>query len=282
MDNMEGTDAATQRIGVSRAQSAVDFLVTYGWALLLLALVLVVLYAYVSLPPNIAPGTCNFYSGMSCTDMVLSSNGLIMFLVNSQSFPISTPTLYASINNRNTITASCVPNFVLPGGVMSCTINALPVSTPLGTLSNGYVYLSAAYCGLATNYATTGNCITAPTLTYSGSFTAHTEPQQNPIPYASNYIIYVSAKYATLSHGTTLDPFYTQVMLGNSPVAGETVSFTINNNAFYLQPITTLTNMTGNALGYVWGGGGAGRVTVTATLGSTSGTPSNTVTITFT
>jgi hypothetical protein len=260
----------------------VDFLVTYGWALLIVSIVLVLLYTYTTLPATIVPNTCSFYSGIGCTDIVLSPNALTLYLVNLQTFPINTPNVIASINNQNTIVGACVPNFVLPGGSMACTVNALPVSIPLGMLSSGSLYLSAAYCGLVNNYAMTGNCISAPIQAYSGSFAAHSEPATSPIPYASNYVIYVSARNASQIYGTALDPIYAQVMLGNYPVSGETVSFTVNNVGFYLQPTSTITNMTGNAMGYIWEGGGPASVIVTAALGNTGGAPSNTFTITFT
>jgi hypothetical protein len=152
----------------------------------------------------------------------------------------------------------------------------------LGTLSSGSLYLSAAYCGLVNNYAMTGNCVSAPIQVYSGIFAAHSEPMPSPIPYASNYVIYVSAKNASQGYGTVMDPIYAQVMLGNYPVSGETVSFSLNNAGFYLQPTSTITNMTGNAFGYVWGGTGPSIVVVTASLGNTGGAPSNTFAITIT
>ena len=164
---------------------------------------------------------------------------------------------------------------------MVCVVSALPVSVPLGASSSGNLYLSAAYCGLASNYATSGNCGLAPVLTYSGSFSAHSEPVSNPIPYASNYVIYFSARNVSQYFGPARDPLYAQVMLGNYPVLGATVSFSLNNYAFSLQPTATATNATGNALSYVWGGTGPASVIVTASLGSATGTPSNTCTIQF-
>ena len=265
-----------------RAQSSVDFLVTYGWALLLIAIVLALLYSYITLPANIVPGSCNFYGSISCSDIQLSAHALTLYVLNSQSFPMNGPSLYVSIGGQNSVTSSCVPNFVLPGGEMASTVNSLPITTTLSSLYSGYLYLSAGYCGLANNYATTGNCVSAPSLTYSGSFSAHSEPQTNPIPYAANYVIYVTVKNASQSHGTMKDPFYAQVMMGNFPVVGATLSFTSNNPAFYLQTSATITNVTGNSLSYIWGGGGPVNVMITATLGSTGGTPSNTANIVFT
>ena len=276
---MQNADATKK--GASRAQSAIDFLVTYGWALLIVAVVLALLYSYTSLPANIVPGSCNFYSSISCTDIVFSTNSLTLYLINSQTFPISGPALYASINGHNTVTASCVPDFVLPGGLIACAISPLPVSMPFGTLAGGSLYLTGAYCGLATNYVLTGNCVTAPTITYSGSFSAHSEPQPNPMPYASNYTIYITAQNATQSHGTARDPLYAQVMLGNYPVEGMTVSFSLNNAGFFLQTPITTTNVTGGALDYVWGGSSS-NIIVTVSIGTVGSTPSNTVTISFT
>jgi hypothetical protein len=129
----------------------------------------------------------------------------------------------------------------------------------------------------------TGNCASAPTQSYTGSFTAHTEPVTNQIPSAASYTIYVTVKNATQnSYLAAGDPLYAQVMLGNAPVAGATISFTSNNNAFYVQPVTATTNVTGNALGYIWGTGTSlANVLITAYLGSVGGTPSNTLVVTY-
>ncbi len=42
----------------SHAQSAFEYLVTYGWALLVLALVLVILFYFTSVPSKVVPNTC--------------------------------------------------------------------------------------------------------------------------------------------------------------------------------------------------------------------------------
>ena len=275
-------EEATAPQAEEKGQSAIDFLVTYGWALLIISVVLGLLYTYTSLPASIIPGTCTFYSSVSCTDILLNSNALILYLINSQPFPITSPALYAVISSQNSVTTNCIPNLVLPGGSLTCVINSLPVSTPLGALGSGSLYLSAAYCGLANNYMATMNCVTAPTLTYSGSFTAHSEPLPSTIPYASNYVIYLTAKNTTQSHGSARDPIYAQVMLGIYPVVGETVSFALSNSAFSSQVPAAITNTTGNAIGYVWGGTGSATLVVTASIGSAGSSPSNTLAITFT
>ncbi len=250
----------------------------------MLSVAIALLYAYTSLPQNIIPGTCNFYSGISCTDIILSRNVLVVYLVNSQSFPINAPVFHASINGHSTALVSCVPDFILPGGSMSCTTSQLPADLDLnlGALANGHLYLNAAYCGLVSNYTSTGDCTSAPIMNYSGGFSAHSEQQPTILPYASNYIIYVIAPNTPVSHGNARIPFYTQVMFGNYPVVGATVSVSLSNSMFDIQPLATTTNITGSALGYIWGGNGPATVEITASLGDTAGTTSNTATITFT
>ncbi|MEM0150052.1 MAG: hypothetical protein QXW10_04105, partial [Candidatus Micrarchaeaceae archaeon] len=143
-----------------QAQSALEYLVTYGWAILLVSIIIALLYLYVIVPKVIVPSSCTFVSGAYCNDLMVGTNVtthatmLAVFLTNTQPYPIQDPKLYAKISNTSTIASPCEPKFVLPGGSMICTV-ALPVSTSLGTFVSGSVYLNATYCGLAPNYTTT-------------------------------------------------------------------------------------------------------------------------------
>ena len=61
-----------------KLQSAIEFLMTYGWAVLILAVVLAALYALGVLNPGTyAAQECVFSSGFSCLDYYLTSNGIL-------------------------------------------------------------------------------------------------------------------------------------------------------------------------------------------------------------
>ncbi len=61
-----------------RLQAALEYLTTYGWAILILAVVLVVLASQGFFSPQkYAPQQCIFSSGFSCIYDFLSTNGLL-------------------------------------------------------------------------------------------------------------------------------------------------------------------------------------------------------------
>ncbi len=60
-----------------RLQSAIEYLVTYGWAILAITVVLAALFALgVFNPGNTLPTQCILPAGLSCTSVYVASNGL--------------------------------------------------------------------------------------------------------------------------------------------------------------------------------------------------------------
>lgn len=255
-----------------------EYLVTYGWALLVLAIVLALIYVYSSSSLSYIPGSCAFSSGITCGDIVLGTNTITqvttisLFLINSQQYPINSPVMYVRIGGKNTTTSACTPTFVLPGGSMVCTSPALPTNVALGVLSSGSLYVNATYCGLSNNYVSTGSCLGSSIQTYSGTFSAHAAPMLSTATYG----IFVTARNLTQLAGTARDPVYALVQFFGYPMPGATVSFLTNNGLFNFQPLATTTNSTGNAIAYIWG-----NVVNTVIVTATFGTVSNTVSISF-
>ena len=172
------------------------------------------------------------------------------------------------VNNQPTGTFSCTPNYVAPGGSIICVVN-VPTTRPVGSLVIGNLYLSAANCGLTSN----GICQGAPTQIYSGTFTAHVQPESVPqvftiIIKAANTTQYTSGK----------DKLTVIVQFAGFPLGGATVNFTVNNNAYGVVPTVATTNSSGVAVSYI-SGATPGSVTVTAYYGSLN--VSNVTTIQF-
>ncbi len=151
-----------------RLQSATEYLITYSWALLIIAVVIVLLYLYIAVPSRVVPSSCVFVTGAQCVDIVVGTNitthatKLALFLVNTQTFPILKPTLFASFSGQNTSEYSCGPSYVLAGGAVICIIN-VPKNTTLGQFLTGSLYLKANYCGLVPNSSSTSACASTPT-----------------------------------------------------------------------------------------------------------------------
>ncbi|MGC8652203.1 MAG: hypothetical protein ACP5UH_03060, partial [Candidatus Micrarchaeia archaeon] len=236
-----------------RAQSAMEYLVTYGWAILLVSIVIALLYLYVIVPKVVVPASCNFVSGAYCNDLVLGTNTithateLAVFLTNTQPYPMQNPQLYVKVNNITSTLGKCSPNFVLPGGAIICNMT-VPVSTSLGMFISGSIYLNATYCGLAPNYTVTHSCANAPRQTYSGSFNAHAAPLVSTTSKIS-----ITAANATNPANNAKDRLTATVDMLGYPLKGASVNFTENSTAYSLQPNLTTTNTNGQALSYIWG-----------------------------
>ena len=111
-----------------KAQAAMEFLTTYGWAILILIIVIVALANLgVFRSPN-TPNTCSVSAPFACSDVKINSSG------------------YANISLQanNVGSASIVPgSFVISAGV--CSNAALS-----GTINgNGVNYISLLSCGTA-------------------------------------------------------------------------------------------------------------------------------------
>ncbi|MEM3280319.1 MAG: hypothetical protein QXR29_03570, partial [Candidatus Micrarchaeaceae archaeon] len=59
-----------------RAQSVVEYLITYSWALIIIAVILGILFFALYAPSAIAPSACSFVSGAYCQGMVFGSNSV--------------------------------------------------------------------------------------------------------------------------------------------------------------------------------------------------------------
>ena len=258
-----------------RSQTALEYLTSYAWAILIIAVVTALFYLYIQ-TPSALPSTCTFINGFYCKDILLQSNTithntfLTVALTNAQAYAIGNPKLYVGINATNTTTFSCSPQFVLPGGSIICNAN-VPINTNLGMLLAGDMYLNATYCGLLGNYIYTSNCVGGPKETYHGTFTGHTETQISTSPS-----IVLTAANLTQYATNGKDPLSATVKLNGYPIAGATVNFTINNQAYAVTPSLTDTNSSGMALSYVYGLS-VGSVVVTATYAGLS----NSITIQF-
>ncbi|MDE1868513.1 MAG: hypothetical protein KGH60_00905 [Candidatus Micrarchaeota archaeon] len=237
---------------MGKAQSAMEYLVTYGWAILIIAIVVSLLYLYVIVPSTVVPSTCSFVSGAYCNNIIVGTNlqthvtKLAVFLTNTQSYPLANPALIVRTGNVNSTPYACSPTFVLAGGSVVCTVT-LPVQSSLSQFLAGSFYLTGTYCGLSSNYSVTHKC-TGQVQTYTGSFTSHVQPLIN-----TNNIVLFTAQNATNPANNAKDPLRATVLLLGYPLRGATVNFTENVLSYKLQPNLTTTNTTGIALSYIWG-----------------------------
>ncbi len=157
-----------------------DFIMTYGWALLIIGVIVAFLFVYVRASARAAPASCLFYYGVHCSDIVIAANQalgkdqLTLVLHNALPYPIESAVMYARINGVNSSASACYPDYVLSGGELACTANVVAPEA-VGASVGGIVYVGALYCGLAGNFLATGSCSGAANEIYEGSFNAYVQ-----------------------------------------------------------------------------------------------------------
>ncbi len=68
-----------------RSQSAIEYLVTYGWALLIIAIALIAITAFGLFNPGSFVGnSCVLPNGLSCKSAILSSNGMLTINIGQE------------------------------------------------------------------------------------------------------------------------------------------------------------------------------------------------------
>jgi len=106
-----------------KAQSAMEYLMTYGWAILIIAVVLGALFALGVFNSSSLIGTsCVALSGYYCANPVLSTSGALTLTVGQ-----ATGTTYSSVTA-----------YIVPSGSTFSTADANTlVNAPAGTLNSG-------------------------------------------------------------------------------------------------------------------------------------------------
>ncbi|MEM0200816.1 MAG: hypothetical protein QXD23_00205 [Candidatus Micrarchaeaceae archaeon] len=239
-----------------KGQSAIEFLTTYGWAIIILIIVLAfVVYLLTSLN-TVVPNTCTFNSGFSCTDFLVETNSLsstvLMLLSNNQNYPITSATAVVNLSSIGTVVAHCLPTYVIPGGDILCT----------GTTSN-IIGNNVDLSGKATVNASECISISNPvacTQKYNINYTATLNTKTTT--YANN-ICSISLSFTTGTITGVQYPLSAEVTLNGNPISGATVNFSSSSNYLSITPHYENTVDNGTATTHIFAEA-SGSYTVTA------------------
>lgn len=255
---------------IQKAQAAMEFITTYGWAILIIMVVLGFIYYLLSSQSNITPTICNINSNFKCTEVLIESNSLssylLFFLNNNQQYPLMGTTITANISSIGILTAKCLPTFVLPGGDLICS------TTTSQTFSNslslgGKININSTAC---TNLTNPTNCNNGNPINYSGTI------DTKVIPYSPNKCsISLTSPFSSLIHNTRY-PINATVKMNGFPIAGATVNFTTTSGNLAITPTYVNTASNGNATTYI-----TSNAATTATLKAVFYTCQNTLSLTF-
>ncbi|MDE1846070.1 MAG: hypothetical protein KGH53_02210 [Candidatus Micrarchaeota archaeon] len=230
-----------------KIQSATEYLLTYGWAFLIIAIAAASLYLFVFAPSTLTASTCTFTSGVYCQDLVLGSSSTLskmaMLLTNSNPYPILNPKMTLNLTGVAPILGTCIPNFILPGGAIICNATIIPAISQ-SALASGRFILSYTPCP-------GGNviqCQSNPKQSYTGSFNTHASPLLSQTTIS---ITLTPQNTSQVAISSSLDKLTANVRLLGTPLSGATVNFTSNSINAPINPLVTTTDGLGNASSYI-------------------------------
>ena len=228
------------------SQAAVEFLSVYGFAILGIAVISILLYVFIIVPSTAVPNQCSFPGYLTCKDINLGSNSVVsrtvLVLSDSQQYALMNATATINITDVGAFSGACSPSFILPGGLMECIINFNKQVTQ-NQIKTGQIYLSATVCTTPTQ----SGCGGPVQQTYGGTYMVHVTPLIPP-PQCS---ISLSAANSTqmLNQKDTLTA---NVKILDIPVAGATVNFTTSASGVTVSPQQSNTDSNGNATSYAF------------------------------
>lgn len=154
-----------------KAQSAMEYLMTYGWAILIISVALVSLYALgLFNPASFAHTSCIFPADFSCLNSQLSTDGsFVINIEQSTQSPINVTAIGCNSNDSATHMVSFVSNQIylqigsnvsISGNsttLLQCWDNGTVVNAKPGSLFNGYVIVN--YTNVETGFPHTVSAI---------------------------------------------------------------------------------------------------------------------------
>ncbi|BCS91132.1 MAG: hypothetical protein ARM1_0589 [Candidatus Micrarchaeota archaeon] len=131
-----------------RQQAALDFLITYGWALIIIAAILVILlYLHVFNSTSFVSNSCIAQSSFQCNEALLNTSGRALVRITSnEQYPINITAIACSNSQNNLVFQNVTPQVTLAPGQsvdleVNCYYNNKLYAQPTGSLYSGYVVI---------------------------------------------------------------------------------------------------------------------------------------------
>ncbi|BCS91256.1 MAG: hypothetical protein ARM1_0713 [Candidatus Micrarchaeota archaeon] len=243
-----------------RIQAAIDFLNTYGWALLIIAIVLIILiYLHVFNSSTFVSNVCESQNNIYCNKAILNTSGKVLVQITSDhQNPINITAIACSNNLNNLIFQNVTPQVTLEPGqsvelAVTCYDNGNPFIGKTGSIYSGYVVVK--YYDIFTDFpgvsnlavtlhstpeliSTTSVSTTISTTSTSTTSTSTTSTTTIPVPSGIQY--YANITLSNNQNQPTPDPFQQEIVItSSSPLwnyintgsnAGDNVEFFYFNN----------------------------------------------------
>lgn len=134
---------------MKKAQIAMEFLITYGWALMIaLGAIGYLSYAFLANPTNIVPDTCQFTEGVICDDFnIIATTGTLTMSVESavgatirvtqvdcktEGKPLVTNNPNVDVPVGSTVNINCAMGTFNPGDKINAEVTITYIPTGLG------------------------------------------------------------------------------------------------------------------------------------------------------
>jgi hypothetical protein len=241
----------TVRMGNRKQQAAIEYLLVYGIAFLVILIAAGFLYTLYQSPGSRVPNTCTFSGGVTCSDIIIATNtmtgntAIIALFNNAGDTYIQAPNAIANLNGVNSSAFTCLPNYVRSGGSILCIMN-LTSKSAKGTVLSGTIYYTDQNCAFSTSF---GSCQTSVVQTYSGKFEG-TSQAYNKKPTLG---ISLTAANTLPPANNQRDQLTATLTLSGTPLKGATINFSTSNPTYQISPKYFATNSTGQALSFIWG-----------------------------
>ncbi len=138
-----------RRMGARRAQSAMEYLMTYGWAILIIAVVLSALFMLgLFNPSTFVSSQCIFPAEFSCISSYLSTSGLLTVNIEQAvSAPINVTAIGCNTNATTTFMETITPAVYVPIGSnytfnVWCHAGSTNYTGSVGSLYHGYIIMN--------------------------------------------------------------------------------------------------------------------------------------------
>jgi hypothetical protein len=157
-----------------RAQSAIEFLTTYSFLFLIMAVAVSVILFLASAPAASIPSQCSGYAGLNCNFVQVYANQsasytlVTLLLSNSQGVPVNVSGISATVRGA-TSTGTCTPSFMYPGQGTVCAAS-FPGALPPTYQVQGTYSVNAMFCNSGIANVSSGDC-NYELVSYGGAFT---------------------------------------------------------------------------------------------------------------
>jgi hypothetical protein len=161
----------------SGGQSSIEFITIYGFAFMIIALVLALVFTISAIPKTVLPSQCTIYGSLDCVDSIYIYNSvtqprLFIEAYDTQPGTLNISSFSAVLNTRSSASGYCTPQVITQGQTTYCiaTFNSISsFAATIGITYSGTIQLKGNYCTPSNGLGAIGPCSAASQpYTYGG------------------------------------------------------------------------------------------------------------------